>query len=535
MRCVGHDTRRSNDLVVNWKASGGVLTVVPNGLPSKLRKFVVVRNLGPTHCLGVYNNNVRCVERALVERYFMCKTTDGWKAPLIVRPRTFVNSEWLVDFRDRVVARCKYAPVMTIAQVVNAYTGPKRRLYQSAAESLMRSPLTARDARLTMFVKFEKQDLSKAPRVINPRSPRYNLVLGRRLKFLEKKVYRAINEVFGAHTCHTVIKGLNVLQSAKVMRNKWDRFKDPVAIGLDATKFDMHTSVEALKYEHSIYTGIFPHDKELRKILRWQLYNKGTAYCDDGKVKFRVKGTRCSGDLNTSLGNCVIMCSLVYARLRHCMVDGELCNNGDDCVVIMEREDLWRFMYRLEEWFTRYGYRMECEEPVYDFEQIEFCQSKPVWTVNGWCMVRNISACFKKDPMCLVPVQTTNVLRMWLRAVGDCGKAITTGVPVMQEWYSLFQRSGLECSEGFKEQIIKGTSALERSSGLAKMDYACVTAEARASFYFAFGMLPGIQIELEKTLQSMTIDCSIIEDLPHPDFAMDKYNNQCNLMIACCA
>nr|QDH88774.1 MAG: RNA-dependent RNA polymerase [Riboviria sp.] len=100
-------------------------------------------------------------------------------------------------------------------------------------ESLGRDPLVVKDSYLTSFVKFEKQDLGKAPRVINPRSPRYNLVLGKYLKFLEKRVYKGINRAFGAHTAHTVIKGLNVEESGKVVMAKWRRFGKPVGVGLD--------------------------------------------------------------------------------------------------------------------------------------------------------------------------------------------------------------------------------------------------------------------------------------------------------------
>jgi hypothetical protein len=159
-------------------------------------------------------------------------------------------------------------------------------VYEDAFASLQKDPLTQFDAALHSFVKYEKQDLRKAPRVINPRSPRYNLTLGKYIKFLEKRVYKAINRAYGAHTSHTVIKGLNVMESGAVVAAKWARFRTPVAVGLDAKKFDMHTSIPALRYEHSVYTGIFPQSRELAQLLRWQEKNKGNAYCEDGIVKF---------------------------------------------------------------------------------------------------------------------------------------------------------------------------------------------------------------------------------------------------------
>jgi hypothetical protein len=510
------------------------MTVVPNGQMSKTRGLIMLRGLGPSHTIGVYNNDIRTVVRAFKERYFKCKTPEGFELPVSVRPRTFKNDRHLQEFRLGVVSRCVGAPVVPTIQVVGAYSGLKRRIYENAYQSLFQTKLSKRDARLTSFVKFEKQDLRKAPRVINPRSARFNLELGKYLKFLEKRVYSAITEQFGSVADHVVIKGLNVCDSAMVLRTKWQRFRDPVAVGLDATKFDMHVSVEALKFEHSFYTGIFPHSAELREILRWQLDNRGTAYCLDGKVKFKMSGTRSSGDLNTSLGNCLLMCSMVYAHANASGVVVELCNNGDDCVVIMERESLSRFLFGLTERFMRYGFRMEVEEPVFEFEQIEFCQSKPVWTEQGYTMVRRIDACFKKDPLCLIPVPNVNVLRKWRKAVGDCGYAITKGVPVMQNWYRVFQRGGADYSDGFLSELVKNTSARERMKGLPEQEVV-VSGKARASFYYAFGMNPDEQIALEKWFDNVEIEDELHSCLDL-DTPFDKFDNVCHgLVTAVCA
>ena len=70
-------------------------------------------------------------------------------------------------------------------------------------------------------------------------------------------------------------------------------------------KFDMHVSPAALAWEHSIYTSIFPRDKFLKKLLRWQMNNRGAGYCGDGSLKYSVTGKRFSGDMNTGLGNCL--------------------------------------------------------------------------------------------------------------------------------------------------------------------------------------------------------------------------------------
>lgn len=518
MRLLGQDTCVGD---VDISRASGTILVMPNGQRAKVRTFVVVRDLGPEHSLGVFNNNIRTVERALCERYLMCQTSIGFEPPLFVRPRTYLNNSVLQIFRQSVVRACLGAPIVSLPTVVAAYVGAKRARYQAALESLAKLPLSVRDAFLTSFVKFEKQDLRKAPRIINPRSYRYNLVLGKYLKFLEKHVYRAINETFNSCTAHTVIKGLNARDVGAIALQKWERFVDPVAVGLDATKFDMHTSVPALKFEHSFYTSIFPRSPELRRILSWQLTNKGVAYCDDGRVKFKIQGTRSSGDLNTSLGNCIIMCSLIYAYSKEVGVEVELMNNGDDCQVIMERKDLNRYCSRVEKWFEVYGYRMQVEPPAYEFEQLEFCQARPVIVDGAPIMVRNVRACLRKDPMCLVPVQSVQVLGYWLRAVGECGLSITKGVPILQSFYNLFYRSGRDYSEGFLRELVKNTSHMERNGGVLSAEVRAISASTRASFFYAFGVSPAHQIALESVFDGMSIDDDI-ELMLHEEAAVDK-------------
>jgi hypothetical protein len=472
----------------------------------------------------VYNNTIDVIGRAFEERYFLCKTKDGFEPALHVRPRTYKRNIWLVSFKDIVVRICGDAPVVSLQRVVEAYTGAKRRIYQRAYESLMITPICKNDSILHSFAKYEKIDLGKVPRVINPRDARYNLTLGKYLKFLEKRVYKGINVAFGAHTPHTVIKGLNVVEAAGVIKEKWSRFLNPVAVGLDASKFDMHTSVPALRYEHSVYTSIFPQSSELKELLRWQEVNGGRAFCDDGMVKFKMHGTRSSGDLNTSLGNCIIMCGLIFAFTRERGLDVELCNNGDDCVVILEQIQLNAFMLNLPKWFVRHGYRMTVEDPVYELEQIEFCQSRPVCVDGTYRMVRNLTNSITKDPLCLVPVQTPKVLRMWYGAVGDCGLSITSGVPILQEYYKMFRRAGKAYSEGFLKHVNKNSSHMERMRGMGVPKTNAISAATRCSFYFAFGILPELQMSIESAYANTTLE-EDIEDLLHEELSLDKYDN----------
>lgn len=478
------------------------ISVVEDGQPVKQRTYHVVARMGDNHNLGVFNNSVYSVERALLERYALCEVEKGVYLPAL--PTTY--KEWqapgLLQFREQVVDEVRQtATVLTLREVVKCYTGAKRRIYENALRSLMRTNLNKSDAKLKPFTKFEKQDLSKAPRIINPRSPRYNLVLGKYLKKAEKSYFRAINNAWGGHTAHTVIKGMNQKDAAEVLRSKWDRFKRPVALGLDARKYDMHVRIPGLDYEHSFYNLVFMV-RELAELLLCQLRNYGVAYCPDGKVGFTVDGTRCSGDLNTALGNCIIMCALIWNLCEEIGVDAELANNGDDCVLFLEEDDLDRVIDAIPGYFVRFGFRMTVEDAVYDFEKLEFCQSQPVKLASGWCMVRNVRTCLKKDPMCLIPIQNDRVWRKWLGAVGECGLASVPGCPVLQSFYGAFVRSGKTASRKFKQHIFRNTGVLERVF-VGKSE---ITDEARASFYAAFGIMPDYQLALEHYYDKMEIE-----------------------------
>jgi hypothetical protein len=393
-------------------------------------------------------------------------------------------------------------PKMTLRQTVDSYRGHKRRRYEAAKLKYETWGFDVRDAHLSAFVKFEKQDVNKAPRIINPRSPVYNLLLARYLKHAEHHYFDAINGAFGGHTPATVIKGFNADISASILRAKWDRFMDPVAVGLDASKFDMHVSLRALRYEHSFYMSLFPGDGHLRALLAHQLRNRGVAYAPDGRVKFAMEGTRASGDINTSLGNCILMCAMVYSYAEHRGVKLELCNNGDDCVVIMERSDLTRFSVGLDVWFRGKGFAMQVETPVDEFERIVFCQTSPVQLSTGWRMLRNPRTCVEKDTMCLLPILSTCFYRKWLYAVGDAGAKLYAGAPVVGHMYKRFKEHGLPPTERFVTHLFKNTSWLERTDGLQASE---IDARARCSYYYAFGILPDEQLAMEKFFSQFTI------------------------------
>jgi hypothetical protein len=294
------------------------------------------------------------------------------------------------------------------------------------------------------------------------------------------------------------MKGYNAVGTASCLRDMWLEFTNPVALSLDASRFDQHVSREALEWEHSVYNRVY-HNTELAGLLKWQLHNTGYVRTADGGVfRYSVEGCRMSGDMNTALGNCLIMCALVHEWARTRGVRVRLANNGDDCSVIMESSDLARFQAGMEAWFLEMGFTLTSEGVATVFERIDFCQTRPVFTGRGWVMCRNPRSALCKDVLYKQPTMDRPLsgYRRWLYQVGTAGAAIADGVPVFSAAYQAFMRVGIPCrrAQGFGDM----SSGFEHMARGLKCRDTPVTAEARVSFWRAWGIMPDAQVALER-------------------------------------
>lgn len=473
------------------------LVVSRNGMPEKERVYHVYSSLCPSSNIGVVNSSVGALEQAILERCFFISVNGVFQRPPV--PDLGVYKEnGLLNFRRKVVEFVSpRAIVCTLFETAMLYHGAKRRRYLDAYQSLMIDPISISDRELLVFSKFEKADVGKAARVINPPSTRYGLSLGRWLKPNEHLFFQGINNAWGARTDATVMKGMDVYQTASVFRQKWELFSDPVAVGLDATKLDACVSVPCLRYEHGFYTGTF-EDDALSMLLEWQTASNSVGYVYDGTVRASFPGTRCSGDLNTSQGNCLIVSALLHAFCVSVLgIIAELANNGDDCTLILEAHNLALLVDQLPSWFLKRGFIMKVELPVSEFEQIEFCQAHPVWDGQQYRMVRNPVTCLQKDPVCLRPLSTPKSLAKWRGAVGRGGLSLTSGIPVLQSFYLCLMRGTRRCTERYFRNVVCSYGMRERGAHLNAVG-SPIASSTRASFAIAFGISPSEQMSIER-------------------------------------
>jgi len=471
------------------------LKVLKNLGPTKHRTVSSLIGLSPRLVYGVFNVNTSNAVKSVVERMLFVRDPTGRLVePPVPSPFTFSDLNAVYVHFYKIV---KPTAPLTKDQFLGTYVGRKRTIYENAYESLRVKPFRKSDSYINWFMKCEKVAFTEAkepvPRGISPRSPRYHVQLGPYVKRIEKDIYDVIAQLCGGKT---VFKGLNAFERGRQMRLMWDQFTDPVAVGLDASRFDQHVSVEALEWEHSIYKLYFPHDRKLKGLLEMQKKNKCYGNLPDCRLEFTVNGKRMSGDMNTSLGNCLLMSSMVYAYVHGLGITKfRLANDGDDCVLIIERKDL-RKLSNLKEWFLRKGFSMKQEPPVDVFEQIEFCQSNPIWTEDGYVMVRNPLTSLSKDCISTMPLRTEKLARRWMAAVGEGGLALTGQIPVVQEFYSKLLNLGNR-DNPFKMDQSNMTGAQYLAKGM-KRKYGVVHWMTRVSFWRAFGLTPDRQIALEQ-------------------------------------
>jgi hypothetical protein len=484
-----------------------------NGESIKPRVYNALPCLVPDTMFGIYNNSVDAAACAVAERLLNLNVGGVLTPPILPEPGIFSHPLMRRFSNDVSYYSRHYAHVFSHHEVVEMYSGQKFKLYKNALDTFQREGCLPKFADLKVFIKFEKVNVTKAPRIISPRSPVYNLCLARFLKKLEKIVYRGIHRQFKSVSHHTVYKGLNVIETASDIKVKWDSFNNPCAIGGDITKLDMHIRSEALNYEHGMYNKIIV-SRTLKRLLAMQHKPLRKCWFPDGQLEIvddpstpGVSGrraTRASGDINTSMGNVILVCAMLYAFRQEYKLHYELVNNGDDFVIITEAVNVEAICKQLPIWFTRFGFVLTMEEPVYEFEQLEFCQTNPVCVQGEWRMCRHPTTVLSKDTICTIPINGPMVFAKWLDAVGQCGLALAYGMPILQSFYNMYVRNGVKCGDKMKQHIFRNTGVMERTGGLSART-ARVTQDTRVSFYRAFGVLPDMQVAIENYLDSVSV------------------------------
>jgi len=324
---------------------------------------------------------------------------------------------------------------LTTAQ---SYTGALRRRYIAARESLLSDgPICSRDYRIGAFLKAEKRDPSSMakPRMIFPRSPRYNLDLASWLKPFEHWLWGNLRSVGvrGVPKTRVVAKGLNQRERANLIRRKFSSVPDCVVFEVDGKAFEAHCDVWQLLQEHSVYMAAYPGSGGLKRLLNRQLHNFGKTR---GGLRFSRKGGRASGDYNTGMGNTLIMLSVVHAvmtKLRTRVYDTLV--DGDNALLFIRRRDCsWVVDNFAATALEVSGHEMVLERPVDVLEGVRFGQSAPVETQAGWTMVRDWRKVISQGTSSHAHLREPGFRREFLYGLSLCELSLARGVPILGRW-----------------------------------------------------------------------------------------------------
>lgn len=436
-----------------------------------------------THSSCVCNDVISCVNRVVG----------------VVPPPTRTGIRRLRDALGKLWTVRTLTP-LTLVESLNSFKGTKNKIYMRAYDSLLVEPYSKKDNKIKAFVKAEKFNPADKdnpdPRMIQSRDPRYNLCLARYLRPLEHLVYGLKDQA----STPIIVKCMNPMQRARLVLDKWARFDEPVCFSLDCSRWDKHVNYDVLRTEHNFYRSYYPAELELDNLLRGQEVNH--AVTSNG-VRYSVRGGRMSGDMNTALGNCVLMVGMVYGAMDNLKIGHfEVVDDGDDCLVMVERSDLELLNEHLPRLFLAYGQELKIENLAFNWWDIVFCQSKITWNGELHTFARN----WRK-----VLSQSTSGTKHWndpklvpgmFGLIGDCEMAQHHGIPILQAYAArLRQLSGGQRSKMLHlDSSYQYRVASYQLEDVASVQEHFVTWQARFEFERTWGVDPSTQLAIEDHL-----------------------------------
>jgi len=396
-----------------------------------------------------------------------------------------VGSYWVSNF-----PKWKNYRHWTQDEVIQHTMQAKRKRTIDAFRAYSEQGHSRSDERIRMFIKHEKAEDDpddppefKSPRGIQYRSFKHTALFKTVLGPFEMRLWRlGQNWEQNAPSAQRMFsKNMNPRAVARNLREAWDEFADPVADLWDARKLDAHMG------------------ELVRELIEFPTYRKGTygfdpyiqpMKCNKCRSKngivYEMNYTMCSGEACTSCGDSIVVAAMAKYAYRH--IKHRLIVCGDDSVIIRERlsEPEWDV-------FTKCGFSMKLEQ-AHMFEQVEFCQCRPV-NVNGvWTMVRNPNRVLNRSIHCIKNFGGSDTAyKDWMASVGVGELESGAGVPIIQEM-------ALRLMECGKPRAHFVSEYLQHRRTLKQREPVDIDIKTRHSFWLAWGWTPDEQLRVESLL-----------------------------------
>lgn len=406
-------------------------------------------------------------------------------------------------------------------EMARRYAGAKRRKYEQATKQVLDLGFWPKDSAIKMFVKCEKMEPTAEkqnpdPRAIQFRDPKYCVELSRYLHPIEQHLYQLKGDGRRIPPTRLVGKGLNQTQRASLLREKMSRFGSPVVVSLDASRFDKHCSSSLLQIEHQVYLRSNPNS-HFAKLLSLQLNNR--CFTTRG-IRYRTKGKRMSGDMNTALGNCVLMIVMVVSLFWDQQIQWDMLDDGDDCLVIVESSSLPWLLAQVKPTFLAFGHEIKVENVATEFEKIEWCQCRPIVFDGTAKFIRNPRKVISQALVGVKYFTSIGARARLVNTIGLCELVLNLGVPILQEFaLALLRNAGtdrllaIDEAGSLMSRVRRELSTFNLKT-LKRLDPLPIGLVVRQSFAVAWGIEPAEQVLIEHHLRSWTFNVEGLNLMP---------------------
>lgn len=233
-------------------------------------------------------------------------------------------------------------------------------------EQIRQSLLLSDNDRVEYFQKIEQLDEIKDPRAIQARADNFKARAGPWIAALEHRVRERLP---------ILVKGLDEPSKARKLQEL--RYRANKVVELDFSRFDRSLSIDLLMAtEHAIYKEILP--PKISELMSHQL--RSTVSSRNGATYY-VDGTRMSGDMNTSIGNCLIVASLMLAIGMP--LDSFVAEGDDMLAVLTEKETHGLRIALLEQ------AGLSPKLAIYPLDCGSFCSRYDIHTIEGPKRIRH--------------------------------------------------------------------------------------------------------------------------------------------------
>lgn len=389
---------------------------------------------------------------------------------------------------------------MSESKFVSYYSGRLKGKYDKAASELLADGLCSKDYRIKTFVKKEKWDcktfVEKAPRIIQYQSPKFNISLGCFLKPIEKRIYkmkRKAGKFKNLPKTRVVCKGLNQKQRAKLFLHKAKRFNNLRVVSLDLSGMDLHT--QEMQYDLFRVYRMCNSSPKLAKLLKVLVNQRARA---DSGVSYTLGPQTTSGRIDTATLNCLLMVGMVIGFFDYSQVTKfDLMDDGDDCLLMIEEEDVAKVELLIPYYFYELGHESKCGGAV-RLEDAEFCHTKLVGgkMIRDWRKV--LRTCFSSYKH----YHNVGGFRV-MKSIAQCELSLGVGVPIVQEFFQCW----LEKFTHLEAAVLDVTEGSYLRARLERRDYwnaepEPITESMRLDFERAWGISPQQQRGLECFLRA---------------------------------